>query len=48
MSCFGPLFTAGPGLGIRGNKEVFAIWEPQSSRLAVVRGSERANSEMMM
>jgi hypothetical protein len=36
------------GLGIRGNKEVFAIWEPQSSRFAVVRGSERAHSEMMM
>src|SRR5215469_4333431 len=36
-------FTAGPGLGIRGNKDVFALWKPRPSRLAVVRGRRRAH-----
>ena len=36
-------FNAGPGLGIRCNKEVFAIWKPRPSRFAVVRGRRRAH-----
>ena len=36
-------FTASPGLGIRCNKEEFAIWKPRPSRFAVVRGSRRAH-----
>ena len=47
-NCFVPLLTEGPGLCSRCNKGVFAIWKPQSSRFAVVCGSERAHSEMMM
>src|SRR5690348_18371357 len=41
LFCFS--FTAGPGLGIRCNKEVFAIWKPRPSMFAVVRGSRRAH-----
>lgn len=36
-------FTASPGLGIRCNKEEFAIWKPRPCRFAVVRGSRRAH-----
>jgi hypothetical protein len=35
MSCFVPLSPQVPGLGTRCNKEVFAIWKPRSSRIAV-------------
>jgi len=36
-------FTAGPELGIRCNKDEFAIWKPRPSRFGVVRGSRRAH-----
>jgi hypothetical protein len=44
-------FAAGPKLGIRCKKEVSAIWEPRSSRIAMFRGSRRAycrNDNLML
>ena len=44
-------FAAGPKLGIRCTKEVSAIWEPRSSRVAMFRGSRRAyyrNDDLML
>jgi hypothetical protein len=44
-------FAAGPKLGIRCKKEVSAIWEPRSSRGAMLHGSRRAyrrNDNLML
>ena len=41
-------FAAGPGLGIRCNKEEFAIWKPRPSRFAWFVAAGVLTAGMMM